>query len=231
MKKKIFVVALVVCIMAISIASASIAYFTDTESATNTFTAGNVEIKLYETNDAGVETDVTTVVDHKFTYANKHPGQTVEKNATIKNVANDKAYVAGIITLGSGDSADITTLLAEDAAVKAFLTGGAMNDATTKIVRDTTAKTITIYIVSADALAKDGTFVLFEDVVIPAKWDNAEMAKFANLTIDVKAYAVQSVGFEADTANSLTAAEVAIKSAFGGGADSTNGDFEPYFAN
>lgn len=230
MKKKIFVVALVVCIMAISIASASIAYFTDTESATNTFTAGNVEIKLYETNDAGVETDVTTVVDHKFTYANKYPGQTVKKKPTIRNVADNAAYVAGIITL-SGDGADISTLLTDDVAVKAFLTGGAMNDATTKIVRDTTAKTITIYIMAADALAKDGTFVLFEDVVIPAKWDNAEMAKFANLTIDVKAYAVQSVGFEADTANGLTAAEVAIKSAFGGGADSTNGDFEPYFAN
>ena len=221
MKKKIFIVALVVCIMAVSIASASIAYFTDTESATNTFTSGDVEIALYETNDEDEETDVTTVTDHKFTYTNKYPGETFAKKPTIKNVANDAAYVAGIITLGSGDGADITTLLDDAAAVKAFLTGGAMNDATTKIVRDESAKTITIYIIAADAVAKDGTFVLFNNVEIPAKWDSAEMAKFANLTIDVKAYAVQKVGFNS--------AAAAIEAAFGGGADSTNDAFKPYF--
>lgn len=220
MKKKIFIVALVVCIMAISIASASIAYFTDTEKATNTFISGDVEIALYETNDAAEETKVTESVN-TFEYKNKYPGQSVAKKPTIKNVANDAAYVAGIITLGSGDGADITTLLANDAAVKAFLTGGAMNDATTKIVRDEDAKTITIYIIAADAVAKDGTFVLFNNVEIPAKWDSAQMAKFANLTIEVEAYAVQKAGFNS--------AAAAIEAAFGGGADSTNAAFKPYF--
>ena len=155
MKKKIFIVALVVCIMAISIASASIAYFTDIESATNTFTSGNVDIKLYEINDDGDETLITDMAN-SLVYENKYPGQTVEKNPTIKNVANDAAYVAGIITLGSGDSADITTLLTDDDAVKAFLAGGALNAANgynTKIVRDTVAKTITIYIIATDAVS------------------------------------------------------------------------------
>ena len=225
MKKKIFIVALVVCIMAVSIASASIAYFTDTESATNTFTSGDVEIALYETNDEGEKTDVTTVTDHKFTYTNKYPGETFAKKPTIKNVANDAAYVAGIITLGSGDGADITNLLADDAAVKAFLTGGALNATTgyeTKIVRNTTDKTITIYIIATAEVAKEGEVVLFENVKIPAKWDSAEMAKFANLTIDVKAYAVQKVGFDS--------AAAAINAAFGNGADRSNADFAPYFA-
>ena len=223
MKKKIFVVALAVCILAISIASATIAYFTDTKTATNTFTSGNVNIKLFETNNAGAEVEITADAN-QLEFANKYPGESFAKNPTIKNVANDNAYVAGIITLGSGAEADITGLLAGDDAVKAFLTGGALNADSgyaTKILRDTTAKTITIYIIATDAVAKDGKVVLFENVKIPAKWDSAEMAKFAKLTITVKAYAVQTTGFNS--------AEAAIEAAFGGGTDATNSDFGAYF--
>ena len=48
MKKKITAIFLCVALVAIAIVGASLAYFTDTKSATNTFTVGNVEIELLE---------------------------------------------------------------------------------------------------------------------------------------------------------------------------------------
>ncbi len=48
MKKKLLVLSLCVVLAAIAIAGASLAYFTDTKSATNTFTVGNVKIDLIE---------------------------------------------------------------------------------------------------------------------------------------------------------------------------------------
>ena len=48
MRKKLLALSLCVALAAIAIAGASLAYFTDTKSATNTFTVGNVKIKLIE---------------------------------------------------------------------------------------------------------------------------------------------------------------------------------------
>ena len=48
MKKKITAIFLCVALVAIAIVGASLAYFTDTKSATNTFTVGNVKIELLE---------------------------------------------------------------------------------------------------------------------------------------------------------------------------------------
>ena len=48
MKKKITAICLCVALLAIAIVGATLAYFTDTKSATNTFTVGNVKINLIE---------------------------------------------------------------------------------------------------------------------------------------------------------------------------------------
>ena len=48
MKKKITAIFLCVALLAIAIVGASLAYFTDTDQATNTFTVGNVKIDLIE---------------------------------------------------------------------------------------------------------------------------------------------------------------------------------------
>lgn len=48
MKKKITAIFLCVALVAIAIVGASLAYFTDTDSAKNTFTVGNVKIELLE---------------------------------------------------------------------------------------------------------------------------------------------------------------------------------------
>ena len=48
MKKKITALCLCVALLAVAVVGASLAYFTDTKSATNTFTVGNVKIELLE---------------------------------------------------------------------------------------------------------------------------------------------------------------------------------------
>lgn len=52
MKKKIMAIALCVALLAVAIVGASLAYFTDTDNATNTFTVGNIDITLNELFDA-----------------------------------------------------------------------------------------------------------------------------------------------------------------------------------
>ena len=64
MKKKITAIFLCVALVAIAIVGASLAYFTDTKTATNTFTVGNVKIDLIESryhregNDNSGDTDI-----------------------------------------------------------------------------------------------------------------------------------------------------------------------------
>ena len=64
MKKKITAIFLCVALVAIAIVGASLAYFTDTDSATNTFTVGNVKIKLLESSlhreNAGIANGATS---------------------------------------------------------------------------------------------------------------------------------------------------------------------------
>lgn len=51
MKKKIIAFALIACLAVVAIAGASLAYFTDTDDATNVFTSGKVDITLNEVFD------------------------------------------------------------------------------------------------------------------------------------------------------------------------------------
>ena len=64
MKKKLTAIFLCIALVAIAIVGASMAYFTDTKEATNTFTVGNVKIKLLESSlhreNAGIANDQTS---------------------------------------------------------------------------------------------------------------------------------------------------------------------------
>ena len=64
MKKKLLALSLCVALAAIAIAGASLAYFTDTKSAKNTFTVGNVKIDLLESSlhreNAGIANGTTS---------------------------------------------------------------------------------------------------------------------------------------------------------------------------
>lgn len=92
MKKKITAIFLCVALVAIAIAGASLAYFTDTDDAKNTFTVGNVKIDLIEQEktDEGLKnfTQDKTLVPGK-----SNDGNAVSKIVTVKNTGHNDAWV------------------------------------------------------------------------------------------------------------------------------------------
>ncbi|MBP3606579.1 MAG: hypothetical protein J6J66_08295 [Clostridia bacterium] len=180
MKKKIFSIALLACVIVLSIAGASVAYFTDTDEKTNVFTAGNVDIEL----DDNV---FTTLSDEDETV---YPGQQLGGAATIRNVGSEDAFIGAIISF--------TKNIGEEAKVKALFTGLVANGTDYTVKYDSTE--YKLYIVKTaklngknDAVTDEAT--LFNGIAIPAAWGNTEMSAFNGVQISVKAYATQTVGF------------------------------------
>ena len=107
MKKKITAIFLCVALVAIAVVGASLAYFTDTKSATNTFTVGNVKIDLIES---------------KFhREGNDNSGDTSIPDPTHKVTADDgMKYVTTGHTMFTDDEikADAATYQADYLAVK-----------------------------------------------------------------------------------------------------------------
>ncbi len=92
MKKKLTAVALVVCMLAIMLVGASLAYFTDTKQATNTFTVGNVKIDLIE-QQASKNGLVEFKQDKTLVPGTSKDGNAVSKIVTVKNTGNNDAWV------------------------------------------------------------------------------------------------------------------------------------------
>jgi predicted ribosomally synthesized peptide with SipW-like signal peptide len=84
MKKKILVLALTLSLVAITALGATLAYFTATDEATNTFTVGNVKIDLTEPNweSTGIE-DAASV----------YPGEALAKDPTVTNTGANPCLV------------------------------------------------------------------------------------------------------------------------------------------
>lgn len=79
--KKILALCLVVALMATAIVGATLAYFTDDDEATNTFTVGNVEIDLTEPAwDDEEKNDV-------------YPGEALAKDPTVTNTGANPCFV------------------------------------------------------------------------------------------------------------------------------------------
>ena len=92
MKKKITAIFLCVALVAIAIVGASLAYFTDTKSAKNTFTVGNVKIELVEQQkgENGLE---AFGQDKTLVPGKSNDGNAVSKIATVKNTGKNDAWV------------------------------------------------------------------------------------------------------------------------------------------
>ena len=94
MKKKLLVMALVVAMIAVAVGG-TLAYFTDQDAATNTFTVGSVKIEIYE-NDKATEDDVvsfgplTPVVNVDTPSADI---SYVKKAVEVKNTGKNSAYI------------------------------------------------------------------------------------------------------------------------------------------
>ena len=214
-KKKITTVVLLFAFLAIAVTGGTLAYFTDTESDSHTYTTGNVEIAL---------------TDGDASLANEHlyPTMVLAKNPTIENVGDENAYIAAKVTITSNGNlhtytkADGSTgyLLGlsnayDNIDISALVSGG-LADATDLTIEHGYHGTIMVHKNAEYALYQDADkannkyvlyffieapkattdkVVLFERLTIPAEWDNAEMDQLKGLEITVDAFGVQEYGF------------------------------------
>ena len=113
MKKKITAIFLCVALLATAIVGASLAYFTDTDNQTNTFTVGNVKIDLIEKErDGNGGTKDFTQGKKLYPIVGSAQGEKdalgmptaknyVDKMVTIENTGSEKAYIRAYFAIPS----------------------------------------------------------------------------------------------------------------------------------
>lgn len=228
MKKKILALVLCVALAAVAIVGGTLAYFTDTDDKTNTFTMGKVDITLTEPNYKPDSDEKLKVF----------PGESYAKDPTI-TVASDSEECWLVATVTISNFADLKKLYEKDttgvkqdwglslAGNGKMVSGGlAGYSAVPKTENDTagtmlsdgdgkevafltyenseTDDTITYTFYFKNPHKAGDTETLFTTVKIPSIIDNGDISE--DLTITVEAYAIQKTGF-----NDVYAAYTAYK--------------------
>ena len=174
LKKKIFGITLVVGLLVLSIVGTTMAYFTDTAEKTNVFTSGNVDIEF--TSDVLIDDDGNS---ETFTYV--RPTQKLANAAVVENIGSEKAYVGIVITFTK----------AVDKASDLFTDLGKGN-----FTVEYSADNTQVFVVYNDETKKGDKITFFENITVPALWDNEDMKDVfeTGLKMNVKAYATQTYG-------------------------------------
>ena len=184
-KKKIVTVCLVVALLAVCAIGGSLAYFTDTDTKDNTFTVGNVNIELTETE--WVQNSIA------------NPGVAVDKNPIVNNIGENEAWIRVNVTI-SDAAAFKAAMQAHNITDLATIFAG-HNEAyweRASITEDADADTITYSYYYKEKVAKNtSTQPIFTSVTIPAAFTSAEMAAIGDdFTINVTADAIQTAGLD-----------------------------------
>lgn len=203
MKKKILALSMCIALAAIAIVGASLAYFTDTKTATNTFTMGNVTIKLDETNVNDPDGDRVT-----SNVYNVYPGAVVTKDPIVHNIGKNGAYIRATVNvsnwmnLASAYYPDFNETFPNDGYKAALnLLVGELGEGWS-VVEVVKGDTFTLgqfdakFILKYDGVlaAGDDTAAMFQTVTIPAGIDNANADSFDE--VKVVAQAIQADGFD-----------------------------------
>ena len=175
-KKTKKILSILIAAFAIIITGGVIAYLTDTDTATNTFTVGSVSIELTEANWNATNAQNVT------------PGQVINKDPAITNTGNNSAYVylkveEPIVALSAGGSASLISYT--------------KNSGWTQLSTNTASgiKTTVFYYNNALA-AGTSTSKLFNNVTV-AEFDQSTVNGSKNVV--VTAYAIQSTGLPSGT--------------------------------
>ena len=184
-KRKTIAVGIVLAL--ILIIGGTIAFFTDTDTKTNTFTIGDgVDIQITETFD---ETDAEDI----------HPGEVVEKAPAIENTGEVSAYVFAEVVIpcyAASGTGNVDTPLYTFTENNGWLLIG-----TSSV--DTTAKTITYLYAYGTAsqmteLEKDDTTVaIFDEVTLVPTLTKAQSdtaSDTPNIVINAYAIQIENVG-------------------------------------
>ena len=150
------------------------------------------------------------------------PAQTVTKDPTI-TVASDSedAFIAAKVTITNGQAGDLADLIGSGYMglldVTKIVSGGYVKtgaqfktshplhgrnslpvygDGEYAVYQQIENGAYVLYIFVENAQTAGASVTLFNTVSIPAEWDNAEMAIMNGLSINIKAFATQTNGFE-----------------------------------
>lgn len=189
-KKKIVSIALAAALAATAIVGSSLAYFTDTEEKTNTFTVGNVDITLTEPKwDADIN--------------NKDliPGKTIPKDPTITVAEGSETAYTFMKVEVSEDFADLMKAYATETGkttpeevIAAWFT----TEASPKVMeRNLEERYVILGVLSPKEAGQSVTY--FDEVKVPAEVTQEMIKANGTYTIKVTAYAIQAEGFYDET--------------------------------
>jgi predicted ribosomally synthesized peptide with SipW-like signal peptide len=181
--KKIIMTVLVVTIIGALAVGGTAAYFTDGEEKVNTFTVGDMDITLTES-EWDDSSDGKSLV----------PGYETGKNPTVTAVEGD-SYMRMTVEFVSNDNSEMTAARAEKILKTICFEGEqGVNDElfVEDAARSNTSKRCYVY---NGVFKENSTAVLFDTVRIPSQWNQADVAVLGEYKIVVKAEAIQSANF------------------------------------
>lgn len=179
----------------------TVAYLTDSSKVVNTFTVGNVDIKLDE---AVVDTNGVPTGERKEQGNEYHliPGQSYVKDPTVTVIAgSESAYVRMLVTVNC--YSELVAIFGDPFLPQNFVEGWDNTAWETTGVIDVNeeANTATYEFryfttVKPDKNADLVLPALFTKIVVPTSMTSAQLATIADLEISVEAHAIQATGFE-----------------------------------
>lgn len=202
--------ALLLTLCAVLLVAATIfgtmAYLTSTDTVTNTFTVGKVNIKLDE---AKANPDGSLVANADRVKANEYkllPGHTYNKDPMVTVLSgSESSYVKMTVTFSKANELD--AIFAPDGANLTSIFNGydAAKWTYKGDTKDETANTRTYEFWYKEAVAAPTADValdaLFDSITVPGEITNEQLATIGGMTITVNAYAIQADGFaDADAA-------------------------------
>lgn len=202
-KKRFVAILLCVTLVALAAIGATFAYLTDTKTVDNTFTMGNVAIKLDETNVNDPTGDRVTSNAY-----NVYPGAVVTKDPIVHNTGKNAAYIRATVNVSNWMNLcaayypDFKETFPNDGYKAALnLLVGELGEGWS-VVGVEAGDTFTIgqfdakFILKYDGKLADGddTTAMFQTVTIPAGIDNANTDSFKE--VKVVAQAIQADGFD-----------------------------------
>ena len=199
MKKKLMTVLALVLVIAMSVAG-TYAYLTSADKVVNTFTVGDVKIKLDE---AKANPDGSLAAGDERVKANSYkllPGHKYNKDPMVTVLAgSESSYVKMTVTFS--DAAALDAIFAPNGADMTSIFNG--YDSANWIYKgnteDTTANTRTYEFWYKETVAAPNGDValdaLFDSITVPGNLTNAQLATIEGMTITVNAYAIQADGF------------------------------------
>ena len=181
-------------VVAALVVGGTLAYFTDTKTADNTFTMGNVAITLDEKNaNPDAPTGSGRVTENTY---NVYPGLIVDKDPTVTNVGSNDAWIrAKIVVKANMEQLNQLGLIeaANDATgeklAKIFKLGAGWSYTGNVIMGED--GTFTFVMKYADKLAPNAATPVFTQVTIPGE----TVVDSFNFNTNVVAEAIQADGF------------------------------------